>query len=241
MKKLYLAWQDPVGRSWYPVGLLTFDGKTYQFRYTKGAQAAPGFFTFARMDKLSVVYESDELFPLFANRLMSTSRPEYKDYLRWLALPEGEDNPFVILSITEGVRGTDSMEVFPCPEPTATGKYEVRFLNHGLRHFPDYSVERVNNLKQGDVLFLMHDVQNEFDSYALALRTGDPTTMIGYCPRYLTRDLHALLKQDGTQVKVTVDRLNPDAPIQLRLVCRAECDWPSDFKSCSEDYYQPLA
>jgi hypothetical protein len=240
MKKLYLAWQDPSRRTWYPVGVLTLEGDSYHFKYTKGAKAASGFVPFPRMENLEAVYESKELFPLFANRLLSKSRPEYSDYLKWLALPEAEASSFVILSITEGLRETDSMEVFPCPEPNDAGKYEVRFLNHGLRHFPDYAVDRVARLNRGDKLYLMQDVQNEHDSYALALRTDDPRTVIGYCPKYLTNDLHALLRHNPTSVKVSVDQVNPDAPIQLRLVCRAESDWPPGFQSCSDDLYQPI-
>ena len=36
MKTLYLAWQDPKDRRWFPVGRLSFDGEVYQFVYTKG-------------------------------------------------------------------------------------------------------------------------------------------------------------------------------------------------------------
>jgi hypothetical protein len=242
MRKLYLAWQEPENRRWYPVGCLTIgDGPVYRFAYTKGAEAAAErFVPFGRMNDLNAAYESPELFPLFANRLLPKSRPEYKDYLKWLNIEEGEDTSFVILSITEGVRGTDSLEIFPCPEPTPAGKYEVRFLNHGLRHLPPYSVGRVNELSPGEELFLMHDMQNPVDTYALAMRTKDPTTIIGFCPRYLTKDLHVLLGKNPSGVKVTVEKVNPDAPIRLRLVCKVISDWPQGFEPCSDDLYKPL-
>jgi hypothetical protein len=74
MKTLYLAWQDPEGRRWLPVGRLSFDGHVYRFVYTKGAKQSPRFVPFGAMRDLHVVYESAVLFPLFANRLLSKTR-----------------------------------------------------------------------------------------------------------------------------------------------------------------------
>ena len=37
MKILYLAWQDPQSRQWFPVGKLSVEGGIYRFVYTKGA------------------------------------------------------------------------------------------------------------------------------------------------------------------------------------------------------------
>ena len=81
MKVLYLAWQDPDQRNWVPVGKLSFENGFYHFVYTQGAKKFPNFVPFGRMTDLYATYESKELFPLFANRLLSKSRPEYKDFL----------------------------------------------------------------------------------------------------------------------------------------------------------------
>lgn len=43
------------------------------------------------MEKLEQVYESNDLFPLFKNRLLKESRPEYEAYLRWSGFDT--DNP----------------------------------------------------------------------------------------------------------------------------------------------------
>ena len=67
MKTVYLAWQEPKDRGWFPVGRLSFDGNVYQFVYTKGALKSPNFIPFGRMLNLRDVYVSKELFPLFAN------------------------------------------------------------------------------------------------------------------------------------------------------------------------------
>jgi hypothetical protein len=213
MKKLYLAWQDPDNRQWLPVGCLTFDNNLYRFVYTKGAEKSPRFIPFGRMTNLKAIYESKELFPLFANRLLSKSRPEYKDYLKWLKLEHNDSNALDMLALTEGLRGTDSLEVFQCPLRTKDGKYKVSFFSHGIRHLPKYSIDRVNNLKSGENLFLMRDIQNTHHSLAIALRTDDSITMVGYCPRYLAADFSHILDNCGsTCAEVTVSQVNNEAP-----------------------------
>lgn len=241
MKKLYLAWQDPDNRQWFPVGCLTFDNNLYRFVYTQGAVKSSRFIPFGRMTNLKAVYESEELFPLFANRLLSKSRPEYKDYLKWLKLEDDNNNPLDMLALTEGLRGTDSLEVFQCPLKTKDNKYEVSFFIHGIRHLPDYSINRVNNLESGEKLFLMRDIQNPYHSLAIALRTNDPVTIIGYCPRYLTNDFNHILDRRGENCpEVTVAQVNTEAPSQLRLLCKFISIWPKSFQPCSSELYQEL-
>lgn len=240
MKQLYLAYQDSQSRSWHPVGLLTMDeGGTYRFVYTKGAEKIPNF-CFGRMGDLNAVYESTDLFPLFSNRLLSNSRPEFKKHLVWLNIRN--DDPLTMLAITEGIRGTDTLEVFKCPTRNKKGEYDVVFLIHGLRHLPPHAVERVNTLKRGDRLFLVLDPQNKYDREAMALRTDEPVEIIGYCPRYLSPDFsELLLKNRREDVVVSVERINTDAPLNLRLLCRIIAPWPDNFEPCSREEFMPLA
>ncbi|HZA57248.1 MAG TPA: HIRAN domain-containing protein [Candidatus Udaeobacter sp.] len=240
MKVLYLAWQDPESRQWYPVGKLTSDKGIYRFVYTKGATHSKNFIPFGSMRDLHEVYRSPDLFPLFANRLISKKRPEYRDFLRWLDLREDEADPLVLLARTEGVRATDSLTVFPCPEPDLEGKYVVHFFSHGLRHLPEEARVRINTLRGGERLYLLPDPQNPHDGYAIALRTGDPATIVGYCPRYISRDFLEILEDVRDSVQVRVKRVNTDAPIQLRLLCTLTADWPENFKPCSSEYYTEL-
>ena len=136
MRRLYLAWEDPEKRRWYPVGCLSTDGQVYRFAYTKGAEAAPGFVPFGRMTDLSEIYQSNELFPLFANRLMARSRPEYRDYLKWLNLQEKDDTSFVILSITEGARVPIRWKYFHAQSQTAPECTKSAFLTTVSGIFP---------------------------------------------------------------------------------------------------------
>jgi hypothetical protein len=242
MKTLYMAWQDPMNRRWLPVGRLTYEGNVYRFVYTKGAQESSNFEPFARMGDLHTIYESSELFPIFANRILPKSRPEYKQYLEWLDLPENQSSPLLVLAVSGGARGTDSLELFACPEPNLQGLYEARFFGHGISHLTQQVIDLVGKLERGSRLFLMPDVQNPVDSFAIALRTDDPATIVGYCPRYLTDDFHKLLQACRPEsVLVVVDKVNVDAPVQFRLLCKITSPWPEDFEPCSTEFYQSVA
>ncbi len=242
MTDLYVAWRDPKNRSWFPVGRLSFDGEVYRFVYTKGVLKSPHFLPFGRMEDLTTVYESRELFPLFANRLLSKKRPEYRDFLQWLDVPVGQDDPLTLLARTEGIRETDTLAVFPCPERGADNVYRAQFFSHGLRYLSAGSIERVHNLRTGEQLYLMLDPQNSYDPWAIVLRTDDPIALVGFCPRYFAQTFRFLLERcDPKAVKIVVERVNHDAPIQLRLLCHLTAPWPEGFRPCAEDLYEPLA
>lgn len=240
-EKVYVAWRDPIERSWHPVGILTVDeNDTYNFVYTRGAMKS-NFVAFARMKDKNSVYRSNELFHLFSNRILPVGRPEYNDYLNWLDIDEISYSPFKMLAITEGIKATDNLEFFQCPGVTSSGKLEVKFLIHGLRYFQKEAIARINKLEQGEELFLMPDIQNKYDPNAMALRTDDPVQVIGYCPRFLSPDIHKLLKENKRDdVKVTVKKVNKDAPINLRLLCNLVASWPDNFKPCDEEEFEPV-
>lgn len=249
IRTLFLAWQDPVHRRWYPVGKLTSNAGTYTFEYIGGALEAAqhsGFEPLPGFPKLETAYESNQLFPLFANRVLSPSRPEYKDVLEWLSMPRSEDDPVAILARSGGQRRTDSLEVFPCPEMTQTGEYQVHFLVHGLSHMPPDAAQRAELLKPGEPLLLMRDIQNPQDSLALALRTAErfkgDMYLVGYCPRYIRGDIADLLENVSCErVEVTVERVNlPPVPIQFRVLCRLKLRWPPGFRPFSTPEYLPV-
>lgn len=241
MRKLFIAWQNSDTREWRPVGQLTLRGNRYRFRYTKGAEKAAGFVPFGRMRDLNTIYESEDLFPLFANRVLPRSRPEYSEYLKWLNIPSGKDEPLALLSRTGGIRGTDSLMVFACPEPL-DGKYLVHFFCHGINHLPPESLQTIDELEIGTRLYLMLDVQNDFDRMAVALRSEQPKVIVGYVPRYFAVDFRRLLtgvKQ--ATVNVLVEGINREAPVQLRLLCRISAEWPKGFRPCSGRDFEPIS
>lgn len=244
MNSLFVAWRPPMPdqAGWRPVGRLEHDGALYRFWYTAGARK-PDFRPFAQMDQLDRVYESADLFPLFANRLLSKSRPEYEAYLRWSGFDSDHSpDPIVVLGVTEGLRQTDAVEVFPCPVPDADGCYLNKFFLHGIRWLPEAAVERINRLHEGERLKLMLDLQNEHDPQAVALRTESERMQIGYVPRYLANDVWELGSGCNWDfIEVFADRVNRDAPLQNRVLCRMHACWPEGFRPCSGQDFAPLA
>jgi len=230
---------DPTG--WRPVGRLEHDGELYRFWYTQGARKE-GFRPFSQMDDLEQIYESDDLFPLFANRLLPKSRPEYEAYLRWSGFDIGNPpDPILVLGVTEGIRQTDAVEVFPCPLPGADGCYLNKFFLHGIRWLPPATIERIGRLKDGERLRLMLDVQNENDPNAVALRTDAELMQIGYVPRYLANDVSQLVQKCHVDfIDLSVDRVNRDAPLQNRVLCRMHACWPDGFQPCSGSDFAPI-
>jgi hypothetical protein len=241
MRKLCIFWQNPDTRRWYPVGILTRAANLYQFVYTKGAQEATGFVPFGRMNDLKKIYRSSQLFPLFANRVLARSRPEYDQYVRWIGADNAPDDQMLILARTGGVRATDSLMVYARPEPNERSEFDLFFLCHGIRHLPPATIERIHALQEADALYPMLDVLNPFDVDAIGLRTDDPVWFIGYVPRFFAGDVRMCIEStDPSQIRLRVARLNQDAPLQFRLLCRLTAPWPRGFEPCNGPEFEPL-
>ncbi|WP_338022943.1 DNA-binding protein [Argonema galeatum] len=246
MKTLFLAWQDANSGDWFPIGKLTFDGKMYEFAYTKGILEAIekcGFEPLYSLPDLNKVYRSVELFPLFSNRVLSRSRPNYKNFVELLNLPQHEDDPITLLARSGGQKATDKFEVFPCPERDENGLYHIHFFVRGLRHLPPGSLDRINHLRKNEPLLLVHDFQNRSDRKALMLRTNETFLgdlyPVGYCPRYLVDDAFNFIGQNPELVHIHVERVNPaPTPLQFRLLCNMTAPWPDDFHPFSSPMYQ---
>lgn len=239
MKALFVAYQDSGSRMWTPVARLTHDGKSYHFAYTYGAKDIPNFVPFGRMLNLDAEYVSEQIFPLFANRLLPKSRPEYKDYLNWLGLNEVSHDALEELARTGGLRATDTLELIPCPEPTSSNQFETYFFCRGLSHLPSESQSRTLTLSAGSQLYLMQDIQNINDDMALLLRTDEPITLVGYVPRYYSAEFSRLINLAGEKtIKVTVEKVNLDAPIQYRILCKVTAPWPTQFQPCQTRPFQ---
>lgn len=249
---LYIAWQANDTRRWYPIGCLTSVDSAYQFQYTFGAVKAreeAGFNLLPSFPMLEAIYEADKLFPIFANRLLPRSRPEYLDFVRWLDVSEEEESPLALLARSAGRKVTDNWVVFPCPEKDENRQYVLHFFPHGLRHMPQSSIDRAKLLKKNEQLLLMHDFQNPKDLNALMLRTAELGSgdgyNLGYIPRYLVEDVMTLLKgiPDLSQLKVVlVEKVNPPpAPIQYRVLCKLTLPWLDGFQPFAGELFQPLS
>jgi len=237
INKLILAWKNPESRQWIPIGCLEYKEKLYYFNYTNGAKTN-NFQPFGQMDELKNTYSSESLFPLFKNRLLAKSRPEYEDYIKWLDIEKNE-NELIELSRSRGIRATDELQLFPIPEKNENDNYEVLFFSHGISHIIEHYVKRLSKLNDNDKLFILKDVQNEVDSFALALRTkDDPVELLGYCPSFLVKDFYKLMELNGNKnVSITIKKVNHDAPLQLKLLCKFSTKWSKDFEPfCGEEF-----
>jgi len=238
--ELILTWQNPHNREWSPVGRLQYKNNKYIFKYTIGAKQIKDPQQFNRMIGLDNSFESEELFPIFKNRLLSKSRPEYDDYLKWLDFKKDKISPFEELARTEGIRATDSLQLFPVPKER-NNKYEVTFFSHGIRHLAPSYIERVNHLNEGNKLYLMKDIQNESDAFALALRTDDPPEIVGYCPKFFVKDFRELIAINGAnKAGVSVVKVNLDSPLQFKLLCKFSTIWPSNFIPFKDKIFQAI-
>ena len=226
---------------WAPVGRLEFDGEVYSFFYTRGVEKIVGFRPFDGMPDLVSRYESNELFPVFFNRLMPKRRAEYKAFLGWSGFSI-EPDPIALLAVTEGIRQTDAIELFAPPCQNADGFLSSKFFLHGLSRMTDQAEQRVERLVPNEPLRLVLEPENAFDSYAIGLYCVEVNGVkLGYAPRYLARDLNRIITQCGQEkVWVTVEKLNSDAPLQQRLLCRIKACWPTGFVPCSDQEFSPI-
>lgn len=241
MSTFFLIWQDPESRRWLPVGRLDRVRQQFVFGYTRGAAVSPRFVPFGNLSATNSIYVSNELFPIFANRVMNEKRPEYRTYARWSGFDGGySSDPLLLMARMGGNRATDTLQVYPVPERTADGRYYTVFFAHGLSHLPMESQDRSFRLQSGDRLFPMLDVQNPHDSQAVALRTSDPTALVGYAPRHLAPDIRELGRMAPGSPAIRIKQVNQDAPAQYRVLCEAEGAWPANFQPCASNDYQTL-
>jgi hypothetical protein len=242
MKSLYLIWQEPQTQHWLPVGKLTYhhDKKIYQFTYTKGAEKFPYFVPFGRMKDLHKSYFSIELFPLFANRLLSKSRPEYPAYLQWLNIQATEqDNLMLLLARSGGQRATDSLEIFPSLTRHVSDNYEFYFFSRELRRLPKETRHRINLMPQGESLRFMPTILNERQTYAIVLQADD-SVVVGFCPPYLVENFWPSIAQIE-KMSLTIAKVNPEAPLQFRLWCQWQFSLPEDYQPFSQIQFQELS
>lgn len=244
MKRLFLTWQaqNKESRKWYPVGELNFDGGTYRFFYIKGAEIAKdeaNFQPLVSFPDFRKHYESTELFPMFANRVMPASRPEYQQTVEWLALAESQNDPLAFLARTGGAKVTDKFEIFCYPELDVKGDYNLHFFPHGLRYVPEDSIERIGKMERGEKVYLARAFQNPFDKNALQLQTRD-NHIVGYCPSYLLDDMNEIVEKEA-EIEVCVERVNDEnAPLQFRFLCRLIVPQSANYHPFSNQNYQPI-
>ncbi len=243
-KTLFLAWHgSDENRFWFPVGRLDANPAEakYRFRYTYGAKHAQnhaGFPTLLEFPELDGDYWSSELFPLFQNRIMSPSRPDFQEYLQVLGLEDNAD-PIEILSANGGRRLTDTYEVFPKLVKQEDGSFTSRFFLHGNRYVSDSGQQRLNSLKAGEELYIAVELTNPSTELAVLILTTD-YQVLGWAPHYLVDDLAMAMAEASGKYNARVVRLNPQPlPSRQRLLVELSSHWTGHEPMSGPDY-QPL-
>jgi hypothetical protein len=242
-RRVFVSWRDPGHGSIHPIGRLVKRvgpvSDRYTFAYLRAAERLEGFQPPPGLPDLHERYDSDRLFPVFANRMMPRSRPDFDLLARRVDL-SGDADPFEVLARGGGRRATDRIEVFAGPERTATGESTVVFFVRGIRHLAG-AVEAVASLAPGDRLVLANDPTNAYNPRAMLLRASDGRH-VGWVPDYLVDHVHELRQLNGEDPRVIVEHVNgTDVAAHLRLLCRLVSPWPGGYVPFSGAAFQALA
>lgn len=131
--ELLVIWQQPSTRAMIPVGVLKFDGETYAFEYLLNVAHVAEFRPLLGFRDLTKRYESDELFPLFHERVMDPTRPDFVRVLDELSLDPASATPWEQLVRSGGSSEGDTLQVTPFPRESTEG-WTCTALAAGVRY-----------------------------------------------------------------------------------------------------------
>lgn len=241
-RRLIVTWKGEASQGILPVAELIIRSgpQQYSFRYLEGVRAARdcGFQPFLAFPDLQSRYESNALFPFFANRVLPTTRPDYLESLTAVGLDVQDVSVAEVLGRTNGRRATDRIETILVPIPDAQGRYRTHFFLRGVNHSPG-AEEVIAKLDSDEGLAIVKDTSNNYNPRARQLHARGHK--IGYVPDYLVDDLDAL-ERAGTVPVVFGERRNlPPQPAHYRLLCRIDCEWPPGFTPFQDPRLTPYS
>lgn len=225
VSRLLVTRQD-AARSYRPLGFLdarpTSEGTVYAFSYLEHATRAVGFRPLLGFPDVRR-YESRGLFPLFAERLMDPRRPDRARFLA--ALDLGADaSPLLVLSRSGGRRVGDAIELSPVPSADDRGRSQCVFLVHGIRYQMPTSGEVIDTLREGDLLALLPQPDNEHNERALLVTAGGGRP-VGWVPDVLLDYVHGLADPSIRVVRANGPSVGPRLRLLVRVDGSAEPGW----------------
>lgn len=219
-----VIWQNMRTRQLVHVGWLEFTGREFVFGYTPDAELDSDFEPFPAFPDLRATYRSTALFPFFADRVVSSARPDYDHLIAALGLTRAEATPVELLARSWGWTPHDTIQVVPEPVADEDGRQIRPFLVSGVRHVDEDNPDRVGalvaELTPGQRLDLADEPDNPANPSAIVLKAAG--RRVGWIPDYLLDYVH---KQRGAGKRLTavvVQPNGPEAPWHLRLLCRLE-------------------
>lgn len=240
--ELLVIWQQPTSRAMIPVGVLTFDGETYTFVYLPNAADIAEFRPLIGFRDLSKTYESDELFPLFRERVLDPTRPDFFRVIDELSLDPASATPWEQLVRSGGASEGDTLQVIPFPRETSGG-WMCTALVAGVRYLGKKSVETEHGVVQsysgdeleivlrgleiGQQLKIVAEIGNTYNPEAQLLFTA-AGELVGYVPDWLAK-LMAPSLAAGIDGRAIIERVNgPSAGWHLRVLVNLHLDEPFD-------------
>lgn len=229
-RRLAVAWQHPETRRITAVGLLTCSQSSYSFSYLRSATAVQGFQPFFGFPDLERSYVAAALFPLFAQRVMRQTRPDFDSYRQALRL-ETDASDWSILGRSQGQREGDGIRVFPEPQVEDLGGTTSTFFVSGLRHRmrEDRRVAAVlSELTPGEPLSLVDEPTNKEDARALLVTEATGVTL-AWVPSVLLSYVHTV--RSIAEPSLTVVGTNGmDVPAAYRLLVNLRGTAPQGYR-----------
>jgi hypothetical protein len=218
--RLLVTRRFPDGQLYRPVGFLTSDAGKYNFAYLRRSVEADWFAPLPGLSDSRRLYTSDQLFPIFAERVISARRPDRTEALKALGLSE-DAAPFEVLNRSGGQRVGDTIELVPMPWVATDGSFSQLFLVHGVRHRSAEAQVRIAQLKPRDPLVLRPDSANAVNALAIQVADQDGLTL-GFVPDPLAEFMQDVLA-DSRGYKLSVEQANGvEAGYHFRLLVRLE-------------------
>ena len=211
-KEMWLIWKDSVSRRRYKIGILTYDGSKYTFKYVSpelNDETKVGFKYFPGLGDVHKTYDSNPSSANILTRLPNKSRPDYLEILNSYNL-EIDSTNFDILKATKGRLLTDNFEFVP-----AFDYNKVEFDVAGMRHCENVKKCIAQNLiNVNDKLVLELEPTNEYDKNAIKVlfNKDGKSYHLGYVPRYYTEELVKLL-QSNIEYSAMIQSLNFESEI----------------------------
>ena len=211
------------------------------FRYIQGlcmAQEETGVFQFLPFPDPDAIYEAEENFALFKNRVMNRKRPDFDKHLEHLNLPRNATDT-QMLSVSGGYRATDNFEVFPKIEKEADGSFQARFFLHGLKLAETENLELIDSLGV-DSQLSMDIPESDSSNVPVANIKTEQGATIGQAPCYLASELaKAGAELSELTVKILRKNLIP-APLKERVLLEVSGKLGS-YEPMSSEAFTPIA
>lgn len=214
VRRLLVTLREPEPPRYRSAGFLTCEADgTFTFAYLRSEVAHPDFRPLPGLPATGSRLQSTHLFPLFAERVISSRRPDREETMHALGLP-ADAAPFEVLSRSGGRRVGDMLELLEVPHVDAGGLVELTFFAHGVRYQSEAAQARIGELHPGQELAMVPEPNNPANPEALAVR--DEPHRLGYVPDPLLRLAHDVRSGDG---RLTVAQVNgPEVGFHFRLL-----------------------